>query len=34
MGIATGCKRTRSVIDDVLIFPSPRVGFYPIFEEL
>jgi len=23
-----------SVIHDVLIFPSPRAGFYPIFEEL
>jgi len=23
-----------SVIHDVLIFPTPRAGFYPIFEEL
>jgi hypothetical protein len=34
MGIATGCKHIVSVIHDVLIFLSPRAGFYPIFEEL
>jgi len=34
MGIASGCKHIGSVIHDVLDFPSPRPGFYPIVEEL
>jgi len=34
MEIASGCKHIGSVINDVLIFPSPVPCFYPIFEEL